>query len=414
MQEKALVLLAALCLGLAFGASAQEEAPQVLTSDLALRQEVESSTLTVNFVIVDEDTITKVTIDGEEQTIIPGDTVLITKEFVFTRGRQIIRVVAEDEEGNRRERSYLVAFGVPLEPPPEERKEEKLIIGFVFDVRLEVDDNPTQDLSLPFTVSEIGELEGVIDDSEQEDTRTTLKGLASVSQGKYSGYIGFVDTSYSDDDNEFLESQVIFLGGATKFGSDRQWILGAALSDIDLGGNDFATLITVSPGYETRDKEEDGTSKTLYGADVSSKMFEDGTRDDGIEWAIKRNYSFLETNKLDTYRGRLALGSRTEGTNESEFFFFRWDGDWANKWDSGFRWDIGLGYQYRDYPNDEDILTDELFGDTRVDNLFRVSTGVGLDFGKLSLMFNYNYTIDLSNDSPYVRQIYGLSLQGVF
>lgn len=409
--------MAALWLGLASVAWAQEEAPQVLTSDLALKQEIETSRITVNFVIVDDDNITKVKIDGEEQKIIPGDTVLITKEFVFTKGRHIIRVVVEDEEGNKRERSYLVAYGVPLELTAEEEKDEGIKFGFVFDVRYEVDDNPTQDLSLPFTIDEIGEVEGVIDDSEQEDNRTVLKALVTAAVGNSYGYAGFVDTHYEKKVNKLLNSRALFLGGTQKFGERLQWILGGTLTDVDLGGKDYALQFTVSPGYQTRgrDSEDEESFTILYGLNVTSKSFADGTREDGIESEIKRAYSSVDNDKLDTYKSLLSLGTRTEGTPESEFTFFRSDFDWANKWNSGVKWDIGFGYQYRDYSNDKDVITDDsLFGDTRVDHVLHFTTGVGMDFGQLALMFNYRYVTDLSNDSPYVRQIYGLSLQGAF
>lgn len=413
---KQLVWLTVFCLGLAASAWAQDEAPQVLTSDLALRQEISTSSLTVNFVIVDDDEITKVTIDGEEQEIIPGDTVLITKEFNFTIGRHIIRVTVEDEKGNKRERSYLVAYGVPVELTAEEKKKRQEIkFGVVFEVRYEVDDNPTQDLSLPFSVSDIGDLEGVVDDSEQEDNRTVLKALVSGSRGSLSGYLGVVDTSYDKADNKLLNSQVFFLGGTKKFGAAKQILMGASFSDVNLGGNDYAQQFTVTPGYEFKDKDGKVTITTVYSLDVTSKSFADtATRKDTTEYAIKRSSLTQYSNKLSTHKTLIALGRKSEGTAESEFIFFRSDLDMKHKWDSGIKWDIGFGYQYRDYPNDKDILTDELFGDTRVDNILHFKTGAGMEFGKLTLMLNYKYTTDLSNDSPYVRQIYGLSLQGIF
>jgi hypothetical protein len=308
-----------------------------------------------------------------------------------------------------------VAYGVPIEATEAEKaKEEKLKFGFAFDVRYEVDDNPTQDLSLPISVSDIGELEGVVDDSEQEDNRTVVKGLVTANRGKLSGYAGFVDTSYDKAINKLLNSQVIFLGGNLKFGGSSQYLLGASWSDVNLGGADYATQLTVSPAYESRGSDEDGTNRKLYGLDVTSKSFADSARENGTELGLKRAYSSLDKAKQDSYKSLFAIGTRTEGTLESEFNYFRSDFDWVNKWDSGVKWDIGFGYQYRDYSNDKDILTDELFGSTRVDNVFHFTTGVGLEFWKMTAMFNYRYVFDLSNDSPYVRQIYGLSLQGAF
>ncbi len=93
MEVKRIAWCAALWMCVAFTATAQEnEAPQVLTSDLALRQVVTSEKLTVNFVIVDDDKVVKVTIDGEEQNFTPEDTVILVKEFTFSTGRRVINV----------------------------------------------------------------------------------------------------------------------------------------------------------------------------------------------------------------------------------------------------------------------------------------------------------------------------------
>jgi hypothetical protein len=144
-------------------------------------------------------------------------------------------------------------------------------------------------------------------------------------------------------------------------------------------------------------------------------MFDDPGREDAVQLSLKWVGNSVDPERQDTSRKVFSLGNSTEGTDATEFNFIGWDADWQNRWDGGFRWDIGWGYHYRNYPNDEDIITDELFGDTRVDNLFRFSTGLGWEFTpRISALFNYRYLVDLSNDAPYVRSVYGLSVKGVF
>ena len=412
MRLKWILWVAVLCLAMTRHVAAQDDAPQVFTSELALWQVVESDRLSVDFVIVDEDNIVRVTIDGEDQQFEPQHTVLITKEFVFTPGRTIIRVVVEDEEGNVRERSYLVAFQAPLEP--EEPEEAGFRVNIVAELRIEIDDNPTQDLGLPFSVGGLDEVNGQVDDSEQKDTRITLKGLVSLGGPTWAAFAGAVDTSYSKAQHKLVESQVFFLGGQFKFDRGDSFLIGGVLSKILIGGEDYATRISVAPGYEINTKDEEGTSRHLLALELTAKQFDDGTREDDIEYAFKWSLKSLDKERQDSFRTGASLGSRTEGTDESEFFFIRWDGDWRYRWDGGFRWDLGIGYKYRSYPNDKDIATDELFGDTRLDNIFRGSTGLGWEVWKLSIMFNYKYVFNLSNDSPYTRQIYGLAVRGRF
>lgn len=404
-------------MGAAFTATAQDnQPPQVLTSDLASRHVADRDNITVNFVIVDTDNVTKVTINGEPQKFEAGDTVLLTKEFTFPRGLTTVKIVAEDEKGNVRERSFLVARGVPLPPIEKKKKEEpKLSVAYVVEVGYEVDDNPTQDLSLPISVSQIGDIQGVVDDSQQADTRITLKGVISVSKGAWSGFGGVSKTDYSDAANEGLSSQVIFVGGNWNPSMGDGFRLGANLSMVELGGNAYANLLTISPATQSSSKDSKGTSRSLWGVDVTSKSFEDSSRDSATVLTVKWVGDSLDKEKLDSSHKVFSFGTASEGTANTEFNFIGWDADWKNRWDSGFRWDIGWGYQARNYPNDEDIITDKLFGATRVDNLLRFSTGIGWEFTpRVSALLNYRYLTDLSNDSPYVRQIYGVRVKGVF
>ncbi|MCH8882294.1 MAG: hypothetical protein IIA41_02210 [SAR324 cluster bacterium] len=110
-RYSAVLLALALC-AWAAPAAAQDEAeesqaPQILTSDLARRHVLTEDRISVDFVIVDSDNIVRVTINGEPQQFTPSDTVLITKEFVFTEDRTVIEVTATDEQGNERVRKLL-------------------------------------------------------------------------------------------------------------------------------------------------------------------------------------------------------------------------------------------------------------------------------------------------------------------
>ena len=61
------------------------------------------------------------------------------------------------------------------------------------------------------------------------------------------------------------------------------------------------------------------------------------------------------------------------------------------------------------------LSTDTPLGTTRVDNLLRISIGPGWQFtSSWSAVLGYRYLTNLSNKQPYVRQIYGLIVEGAF
>ncbi len=132
-------------------------------------------------------------------------------------------------------------------------------------------------------------------------------------------------------------------------------------------------------------------------------------------FTLKWEYRTLDNEKQDRYRRLFVLGSASEGIVETDFTFVGVDLDWNYKWDSGLLWDLGFGAQYRDYRNDEPLSKETPLGDTRVDAPIRLTTGLGWEFSPaIRLMASYQYKFNLSNKSPYVRQIFGIGLNGRF
>ncbi|MDH4225271.1 MAG: hypothetical protein OEW12_06460 [Deltaproteobacteria bacterium] len=84
--------------------------PQILTSDLVQRQVVARQKKTVVFTIADSDKIVDVTINGEKKSFISSETVVLTHTFAFTKGRNMIEVVARDAAGNSRTKNFFVEY----------------------------------------------------------------------------------------------------------------------------------------------------------------------------------------------------------------------------------------------------------------------------------------------------------------
>jgi hypothetical protein len=284
-------------------------------------------------------------------------------------------------------------------------------------LRYEIDTNPSNDLSTPIDVGV--DVQGVVPDSEQPDSRITLKAIVGFSYGNSNAFIGAVQQTYGKSDNDQFNSTVMFLGGGWRSnpGGQNAFVAQALITDINLGDFDYAQTITLTPGYETDSKDADGSYRSLYALDVISKNFARGEQTDATVFTLKWDFNSKDPEQEDTFRNLLQLGNSTEGFEQSEYSFVGIDEDWTNIWGSGsgFRFDIGWGLQYRSYPNDEPLTTDTPLGTTRVDNLLRFSIGPGWQFTPAwSAVFGYRYLTNLSNKQPYVRQIYGLIVEGAF
>ena len=391
----------------------KESPPEILSSDLTLKTQLESDTLEITFVVVDADKVAEVTIDGEPQQFQPDDTVVITINRVFTQDVTKITVVAKDEKGNSKTVTYTVYLpGVD----PEKLTEAKTGLSWFvsYDVRFEIDTNPSNDLSSPVAIEGI-DLVGVVPDDQQTDNRTNITVFGGINLGDWSFYGGLTRIGYAKDDfAKRYDVEINMLGAAyrtPKGGFEASYLF----SDINLGTGDYALTHTISPGWRKISSDEEGRHQTLYRADVVIKDFASSTQEDTTVFGLIWEYKFQDKEQQDAYRRKTVLGTASEGIEDSEFTYLGMDLDWFWKYDSGLLWDLGLGVQYRKYKNDEPLSTETVLGDTRVDLPMRISTALGWQFSStLKLMANYRYLFNLSNKTPYVRQIYGVSLIGSF
>ena len=389
-------------------AAESEDAPQILSSDLGPTTEVQTSQLTATFVVIGQHPIKSVTINGEAQTFAPGDTVQVTKAFELARGATTISVRAEDDKGNVRERSYLVGFGAA----PVVSKWEVAGSG---ELRYERDENPTNDVGLPFTVSGI-DVKGVIPASQRPDNRETVSANLIGMNGPLSVFGGGLRQQYDKTVNKGLNTTLLYGGAGYRFkmAETTDFVTNLVYSNLGVGDADYATLATVSGAFEFRSTDSKYNRRHLLEADITNKDFKSSGQTDGTIEIFKWDYLRTTPASMSTYNSLLQAGNATEGSKESDYNFFGMDFDWRNRWDSGIRFDIGFGYQYRDFPNDKQPITTAL-GATRVDHLLRASTGLGWQFNpRWATMLEYRYLTDLSNKSPYVRPIYGLSVTGGF
>ena len=425
MYGRTIVWLLAFLLVLTGLLSAQEggDAPQILTSDLAKQTPVEENTLTVVFTIVDTDDVVKVTIDGKPQEITPSDTVQVKKNFRFKPGITRITVIAEDEKGNKRTRSYRVAYKAKDseaeedKPAQEGEKAKGMTFNVIAELTQEVDTNPTQDLSLPSSVASSIDLklEGQVPDDEQTDVRTGAGLILSAGLNGLGLFGGIFQSEYAKTANAGLSSTVAFLGGQYRFDGEGKpgWQLTSAYTGVTLKSGS-STILSLSPGYEVQEAVEDGKTVKVYLLDVQMKGYSATDKESVTAYALKRQYSFTDKAGQDTSKSTMALGQTSDGTFTSEQQYFSYDAGWKIQWDSGFMLTPEWGFEYRNYPNDKDILLQDL-GKTRLDIPLRFAFGIGQQFLKsFTAMLKYQYLVDISNDSPYERQTYGLVLTGTF
>lgn len=411
----AAVLAAALALsGWIFGIplrAAEQEAPEILSSDLGATQTVQTGTLTATFVIVGNAPVKSVKINGEPQVFTPADTVQIAKTFQLTEQVTVISVAVEDDKGNSRQRDFIVTYAqAPVA--------KKWSVRGVGQLAYEVDDNPTDDVGLPFSVSGVKNIKGVIPASARPDNRTTA--VANVA-GVYGGatvFGGAFVQQYQKEVNKFLNATLWDAGAGYRFrlAETSDFVANLIYSDLSLGQADYATLLSATGAFELRTGDEKMFKRHTLGVDVTDKSFAAKSQKAGTEAVAKWDYFRLNPVTSSTYEFLLKGGNATEGIKATDYNYAGFDSDWHTRWKAGFRWDLGFGLQDRNYPNDTSVLTKQSpFGNNRVDYLVRASTGLGWQWNPLwSAMLNYRYLTDLSSKAPYIRDIYGLTVAGGF
>lgn len=94
--------------------SKNNNAPQILTSDLSRTQSVRAENIPTTFTILDSDKIIEVRINGDKIPIKPDNMVIIQRNFIIDQVEVLIEIEATDIKGNTREKSFLV---IKQEPP---------------------------------------------------------------------------------------------------------------------------------------------------------------------------------------------------------------------------------------------------------------------------------------------------------
>ena len=388
--------------------------PRILTTDLQPRQVVESPTMKVSFVVFDDDPITEIYVNEIVHEFQPASTVTFEADLAFQVGKNLVKVEAVDERGNRSQTLYLVAYGVALE---EEKKEEKsaYTMTVVLGVKHELDDNPTNDVSTPVDLGDL-ELTGIVKDEDQPDFRTSWNLMLLVNYAGINFLTGATSSSYSQSKYENLGSNVLLLGvGKKPPSTESGYVLDYMLLDINVGGNDYAQNHNLSLGYQfaSLGKKEESMRHVLSFSHTQ-KIFADESQQEGGDQGLKWEYHHLDAEKLDSFTRVISLGKRFEGNDDSKYDYLAFDFDWSNQWEAGYSFDIGFGFQYSKYatakPVDGDVL-----GATRTDIPLRWTTAVGWEFLQgWTSQLNYNYKVNISNTKMYVRSIIGLSVNGNF
>ncbi len=424
MKIKILWLVALLLLtsGLAWAQETQaDDAPQILTTDLIRKQVLRKATKLVSFVFVDNNDIVEIEINDIPQDFERGKTVMINKKFQFSPGRTLIKVVAVDGAGNSREKSFLVGYKLQdqrlgTDDGDKEKKAGGLSVAVSASIAAEVDDNPTNDLSSPVKIGDM-ELTGEVDDSNQADNRKIVSATVVVAYGSAAVYTGMAVTDYEKEINKFLDSTALYFGGLYNlaFSDTVSLNIGAMVLDINVGGEQFAQNTSLTPSLNFSSKDIKGTYKHSLALKVASNDFAEEGKKDGADTSFSWVWDSADAENLDLFRSTIAFTSKNSATEESECTYYGFDFDWKNRWQSGFKWDLGFSIMNLAYKNQLPLSTETPLGENRVDLPLGFHNGFGWHFNdKWNLMYNYQYVFNLSNESPYIRSIHGLTINGGF
>ena len=102
------------------GAGDEGTGPQILTSDLLARQEVNTERITVNWAVIGNAPIRSILINGEPEDFKPSDTVTVSREVLLRKAQTLLTVVAIDTRNEKRERDYVIVNPALPERDPDE------------------------------------------------------------------------------------------------------------------------------------------------------------------------------------------------------------------------------------------------------------------------------------------------------
>ncbi|OGH07818.1 MAG: hypothetical protein A2600_05475 [Candidatus Lambdaproteobacteria bacterium RIFOXYD1_FULL_56_27] len=393
----------------------ERRAPQIFCPDLVRKQTTAEPQWPVSFILVDEDRITEVTLNGRPVPVTPAKTLVIHRQLVFTPGRNLVEITAKDEAGHLRRRHFLVGYKLDDPSAAEGSLESPWRQTWILGLTQETDSNPTLDLSSPINIANL-EVRGVVDDKEQTDSRRTLK-LTGILASKQTSFLaGAIDSAYRKSQNQLLNSRVAFLGAGTQWslGEGSAFKLDYLFTDMNLGGFDYLQSHGLTPAWELTTKNQSGEHRHKWGLELAYRDFADPVLTDGAQEALAWTYLGVDPQGLDRYSSKVSLGTSAEGTLTSQSRYWGADFDWKNRWEAGVLFDLGFGLQYRDYKNELPLSANTPLGATRVDLPLRFSTALGYSNWGFTLKGHYLHQVNLSNKLVYVRILRGLTLEGVF
>lgn len=382
-------------------------APQIL-SDLPQRQIVRVPLLDVDFFFVDQDQIKSVTINEEVQPITPASTLMISKQLLLTPGVTQVKVTAKDEAGNERTKIYLIGYN-----PSDQDTTNSWQIEYMAIVGTEVDSNPTADISAPFPIGDL-DLQGVVDDNQQADSRTNVVGAVYARKGQFNLAGGIVNREYTKPDNSLYGAFAWFFstGYWVPSGGDKL-LFSYTFMDLNMGGADYQQLHSLGGMLLSKSRDAEGNYTSRIGLTQSMKSFAASNAVAGSETRFEWIYEAEESNEQDLFRSTFAVGQSQDAQEASLNQYISYSNLWRNAWESGLTAEFDWAFAMRNFPSDDALLPIG-FGDTRLDLPVSLGTKIGYKFQKFWLKAHYSYLFNLSNSSVYERSITGVSLQGIF
>ncbi len=274
--------------------------PRILSSELAERTEVLRGELLVDFVVVDDDKITELKINGKEQEIVPGRIVSVTKLFNFKRRKTTVKVIATDEKGNVSKKIFIIRT-IKTETLQKGRGSQRFFsLGF----DQEKDSNPTT----------------VDDQTASTEANRTVTSIVfgqnfSLGQMFFSGQ----STSYAKEEFNTYNVDAYVIGLSSTFRkTSPQLRFTFSLGDVDVGEKDYY----VSNSYTLAG----GVGRYLLGgqgagADINlnQKKFADTSKVAVSAQRAKLGVRFANKELRASIAPSFVVGSDSEGTDDSKY-----------------------------------------------------------------------------------------------